>query len=753
MPEDKCSLQYQFGDVTPSQACRISGTSDTTKVPQQFHLAFAGEEAGTGMAISWTTFALESKPAVWIGAKKTKVALVKSAKIETKSYYKDDDYELYSYHAVVGGLKPNTEYFYKVGSDTETKSQSTVSSFKTARSSGDTSPFTVAVFGDMGTEANSVASNKYVNSLVGKVDFVYHLGDVSYADNDFLNAKRIFGFFYEEIFNKFMNSLTNVMRQMAYMVVVGNHEAECHSPTCLLSDSKKDQLGNYTAFNARFRMPSAESGGVLNMWYSFEYASVHFTTISSETDYPDAPSNAYLTNRTYGNFGDQLTWLEADLKAADANRENVPWVIVGMHRPIYTLRSCDANGVPNNDYESLNVQKAFEKLFIKYKVDLVYQGHVHAYERHYPTANNTAVMDGVSKDGKTYTNPQAPVHVIAGMAGNSEGLYQFKDPPSPEWLVLMDNTKYGITTLTVEPTKLTVTTIEAATEKDKTIDQMFLWNQGQGKFLRRRREVHHRRTKTTSEGFVEHVKHFFRDGDNSAMSGSAVDDSKCVYKWSSLSCTPEDSCSLQYQFGDLTPSEACRVSDSSNAIKIPQQFHLAFAGEEAGTGMTISWTTFALDNDPAVWLGSTETKLKVVTDTEVVAKSYYKDDDYELYSYHTVVSGLEPNTEYFYRVGSASDKTFQSAVSSFTTARSSGDDSPFTIVVYGDIGADDNSVATNKYVNTLVDEVDFIYHLGDMSYADNAFLTAKRVFGFYYEQVYNKFMNSMTNVMRQMAYM
>ncbi|RLN49696.1 hypothetical protein BBP00_00010118, partial [Phytophthora kernoviae] len=256
-----------------------------------------------------------------------------------------------------------------------------------------------------------------------------------------------------------------------------------------------------------------------------------------------------------------------------------------------------------------------------------------------------------------------------------------------------------------------------------------------------------------SEGFVEHVKHFFRDGDNSAMSGSAVDDSKCVYKWSSLSCTPEDSCSLQYQFGDLTPSEACRVSDSSNATKIPQQFHLAFAGEEAGTGMTISWTTFALDNDPAVWLGSTETKLKVVTDAEVVTKSYYKDDDYELYSYHTVVSGLEPNTEYFYRVGSASDKTFQSAVSSFTTARASGDSSPFTVAVYGDMGTDANSVATNKYVNTLVDEVDFIYHLGDMSYADNAFLTAKRVFGFYYEQVYNKFMNSMTNVMRQMAYM
>ncbi|KAG3115386.1 hypothetical protein PI124_g12817 [Phytophthora idaei] len=335
-PEASCSIQYHFGDVTPSDACRVSSTSDSTRIPQQFHLAFAGNEAGTGMAISWTTFALEEDPAVWIGATEDKLTQVKDATIETKSYYKDDHYELYSYHAVVEGLKPNKEYFYKVGSASKTKFQSAVSSFTTARKSGDKSPFTIAVYGDMGADANAVETNKYVNTLVDKVDFVYHLGDVSYADDAFLSAKTAFGFFYEQVYNKFMNSMTNIMRRMAYMVLVGNHEAECHSPACLLSDNKLNQLGNYSAFNARFRMPSPESGGVLNMWYSYEYASVHFTTISSETDYANAPSNAYHTHRVNGHFGDQLAWLEADLKAADANRDQVPWLVVGMHRPMYT---------------------------------------------------------------------------------------------------------------------------------------------------------------------------------------------------------------------------------------------------------------------------------------------------------------------------------------------------------------------------------------------------------------------------------
>eukprot|EP00644_Phytophthora_capsici_P009442 jgi/Phyca11/106993/e_gw1.13.285.1 len=415
------------------------------------------------MAISWTTFALDKDPAVWLGRTEGKLKKVTSVNIETKSYYKDDDYALYSYHAVVTGLKANTEYFYKVGNAANKHFQTGVNSFTTARASGDTSPFTIAVYGDLGADDNSVASNKYVNGLVDEIDFIYHVGDIAYADNAFLTAKNVFGFYYEQVYNKFMNSMTNVMRQIPYMVLVGNHEAECHSPTCLLSSDKKDQLGNYSAFNSRFRMPSPESGGVLNMWYSYEYASAHFTSISSETDYPNAPSNAYYTNRVYGGFGNQLKWLEEDLKAAEANREQVPWVIVGMHRPMYTIRSCEADGVPNNDYEALNVQEAFEELFIKYKVDLVLQGHVHAYERHFPTRNGSVVMEGVSNDAKTYKNPQAPVYVVTGVAGGPEGFFQFKNPPSPDWLVLMDNTHYGISKLLVTPTNLTMTMVESST--------------------------------------------------------------------------------------------------------------------------------------------------------------------------------------------------------------------------------------------------------------------------------------------------
>ena len=36
-------------------------------------------------------------------------------------------------------------------------------------------------------------------------------------------------------------------------------------------------LDNFSAYNTRFAMPAPESGGVLNMWYSYDWGPVHVT--------------------------------------------------------------------------------------------------------------------------------------------------------------------------------------------------------------------------------------------------------------------------------------------------------------------------------------------------------------------------------------------------------------------------------------------------------------------------------------------
>ncbi|KAE9134069.1 hypothetical protein PF010_g2581 [Phytophthora fragariae] len=72
-------------------------------------------------------------------------------------------------------------------------------------------------------------------------------------------------------------------------------------------------------------------------------------------------------------------------------------------------------------------------------------------------------MDGVSRDNKTYENPQTPVYVVTETAGGPEGLFVYQDPLSPEWLVLMDNKHFSITRLSASPTNLTLAMIESAT--------------------------------------------------------------------------------------------------------------------------------------------------------------------------------------------------------------------------------------------------------------------------------------------------
>lgn len=55
------------------------------------------------------------------------------------------------------------------------------------------------------------------------------------------------------------------------------------------------------------------------MWYSFDYGNVHFISIDTETGYPGAAEEKIYV-LPCGGFGDQMTWLEADLKKVGLGR-------------------------------------------------------------------------------------------------------------------------------------------------------------------------------------------------------------------------------------------------------------------------------------------------------------------------------------------------------------------------------------------------------------------------------------------------
>ncbi|RHY32658.1 hypothetical protein DYB32_002371 [Aphanomyces invadans] len=200
------------------------------------------------------------------------------------------------------------------------------------------------------------------------VDFFWHIGDTSYADDalEHPGADKN-AFMYEHVYNEFMEKLAPAMASRAYMVTVGNHEAECYSPACLRSTFKKDHLGNFSAFNTRFHMPSQDSNGMLNMWYSWTHGPVQFISVNSEIDFPGAVLDEQTGTHHNGGFGDQLKWLEQALASAKRQRDMFPWIFVGIHRPLYSVF------IENSTYGRLShvrkvtraLQTAFEAFFLE----------------------------------------------------------------------------------------------------------------------------------------------------------------------------------------------------------------------------------------------------------------------------------------------------------------------------------------------------------------------------------------------------
>lgn len=321
----------------------------------------------------------------------------------------------FTHFVVLSNLQLATKYFFRAGNDT------TVYSFST-RAANQTQ-VTVGVWGDMGIEnsANTIARIES-RALNGEFDVALHIGDVSYGDDHFL--------YYQRTWFAWFALMQKTMASVPYMTLPGNHEHGSRDPFNYFDAS------NFNVYNHYFRMPPA-STELLNasMFYSFNYGPIHFVQISTETSYPNAPWDI-------DRFGDQMSWLMADLAAANqpAARAAQPWIVVSGHRPIYSSsEGYSDHGVPQDSpipfvpINSATLQRTFEKIFRTFMVDLVFSGHVHSYERLYPTWHNLPVQTH-------YKSPPAPAYVIVGNAGSIEGLSAGNksgwEVPQPSWSAL-----------------------------------------------------------------------------------------------------------------------------------------------------------------------------------------------------------------------------------------------------------------------------------------------------------------------------
>ena len=189
--------------------------------------------------------------------------------------------------------------------------------------------------------------------------------------------------------------------RIPWQVIEGNHEEE-------VVEGKQ----GFLAYETRFYTPSTFSESGTGLYYSYEVAGLHVIMLGCYADY---------TRKSQ-----QYKWLEADLAKLDRSR--TPWLIVGMHAPWY-----NSNVAHQGEME--NMRSTMEDLLFEYGVDMVFAGHVHAYER-----SERVYRQKINARGAIYIN--------IGDGGNREGLSNDYLKPTPDWSAFREPS-YGMGALDV----------------------------------------------------------------------------------------------------------------------------------------------------------------------------------------------------------------------------------------------------------------------------------------------------------------
>ncbi|ANB11426.1 hypothetical protein AWJ20_4236 [Sugiyamaella lignohabitans] len=444
-------LSFLVSVVAAIQAVAASPIPvDVFPVQQRIALGKNSDE----MSISWNTLRDIRRPRVYYGLSEDSLDRVEYGMSSTYSTS-----WTYSNHVTLKGLEPNTTYYYKVS---YSEQEPAIRSFTTPPVVGkdeldhEFKPFTFASVADLGhvgtqglglypstsedmdfgirnvLEKHGIFSKPPVKSTfeslvehVDEYDFVWHNGDIAYADN-FLEerqphskAPNVEAF--NRVLNAFYDSTEPVSSFKPYMVGPGNHDINCGTRSADIYTDAGQECGSkhrsFAGYLDHYRMPSGSpdpEDNLPTMWYSFDYYSAHFIQINTELEFG---MDGDPTKDIKGQLQKQREWLKRDLESVD--RKRTPWVIVEGHRPWYASAK---NACPE-------CQEGFEDLLNEYNVDLVLFGHVHNYQRNQPIG-----LDG-EIDPAGLNNPKAPWYIINGSGGQLEGLDPVADKHLKDYLV------------------------------------------------------------------------------------------------------------------------------------------------------------------------------------------------------------------------------------------------------------------------------------------------------------------------------
>ncbi|XP_031489291.1 purple acid phosphatase 2-like [Nymphaea colorata] len=352
--------------------------------PQQVHIT-QGDRDGRAVMVSWVTASEPGSSTVLYGTAEHKRKFKAEGRV---TYYKFYNYTSgFIHHCTLRHLQYDTEYYYEIGLGHSRRQFS----FKTPPKVGPDVPYAFGLIGDLGQtfDSNTTLTHYELNKKGQTVLFV---GDLSYADNyPFHDNVRW------DTWGRF------VERNAAYQPWIwtaGNHELDFVP--------ELGETNPFKPYKHRYHVPYRSSNSTSPLWYSIKRASAYIIVLSSYS--------------AYGKYTPQYKWLEQELQKVDRNE--TPWLIVLVHSPWY-------NSYNYHFMEGETMRVMFESWFVQHKVDLVFSGHVHAYERSERVSN--IAYDVVNGKCTPVYDPSAPVYITIGDGGNIEGLANNMTYPQPKY--------------------------------------------------------------------------------------------------------------------------------------------------------------------------------------------------------------------------------------------------------------------------------------------------------------------------------
>jgi hypothetical protein len=281
----------------------------------------------------------------------------------------------YQWKAKITGLKPGTSYSYRLffsNPVVDLLGVDTSPTFTTSPSSGS---YSFAVLGDWGSDTNTGDQAKLMSQIaVSGASFILSAGDVAYPSGSQTNYGDLYqtGANISDVFDPSLYK--NVGDGMSMFGAPGNHGFNSTflniwpEPTAPVLSAGRYQMDPYS-------VPGTKTANYPSAWYAFSVGNARYYVLTASwADTNVGTGTLYSTDYAahWQPTSAEYQWLANDLATHPAALK-----FAVFHFPMYS----DSTTQPSDTY--LHGTNSLAALLSKNRVQFVFNGHAHVYERNF----------------------------------------------------------------------------------------------------------------------------------------------------------------------------------------------------------------------------------------------------------------------------------------------------------------------------------------------------------------------------------